>query len=254
MFFVGDYLYFSEIDDTLDMFLNSYGDVDFVIYDNINYLKTSIKHVDLLLLVNFGYHIDGSDFRNNRIKIPFDYKRELPLSLLKYKMFDTGHLDVSSGFIEYVLSYDLALEKSLVIPDGIEVVSRKGEQSGYIAERVQLGNSIKAVTIGTFTDFTKLRQITLPDSLLELEAFAFSNCNSLEELNLPNRLRKIGEHCFEGCASLTKLVIPRSVEVIGTGAFANCKSMRKLYIPSEYKSKQNSMAFYGLIDCSIIWY
>ena len=45
---------------------------------------------------------------------------------------------------------------------------------------------------------------------------------SLKEITIPDGVIEIGDGAFEGCKSLEKITIPDSVTVIGKNAFHGC--------------------------------
>ena len=72
----------------------------------------------------------------------------------------------------------------------------------------------------------------------------FSQCNSLKNINLPNGLLQIGKGCFYECYSLTELVIPNTVVTIGDHAFYNCGGLKNIVIPFSVRS-MGSEVFYS---------
>ncbi len=62
-------------------------------------------------------------------------------------------------------------------------------------ETVKIGENIKSLGLFSFSrnDF---KEITIPDTVVELEYGVFLNCQELGTVNLPDDLEKIGGHCF----------------------------------------------------------
>jgi len=75
-----------------------------------------------------------------------------------------------------------------------------------------------------FNNCTKLKTVTLPDSLTEIDEGAFTNTaiESLEHLNI----EKIGKEAFKGCTKLKRISLPK-IKTIGQEAFADCTSLLK---------------------------
>ena len=75
---------------------------------------------------------------------------------------------------------------------------------------------------------TNLTEVTLPDSVTSIGAYAWKNCTGLEKITLPAKLTKIGDSAFYGCAKLTEIVMPETVNKIGDYAFSRCSALKKI--------------------------
>jgi Leucine-rich repeat (LRR) protein len=60
-------------------------------------------------------------------------------------------------------------------------------------------------------------------------ADAFSNCEKLKNITMPNSVVSIGKNAFRQCYSLESIIIPSSVENIGSTAFCECNNLRSIY-------------------------
>ena len=81
---------------------------------------------------------------------------------------------------------------------------------------------------------TKLRSITLPNSLGIVSAKRFWYCRNLIEVNLGNAISKIDDYAFCECAALTSIVLPEALDTIGNFAFQGA-NIAEITIPSEVK-------------------
>lgn len=72
---------------------------------------------------------------------------------------------------------------------------------------------------------------------------AFSNCSSLKNIELPNSLIEIGGYAFE-YTGLTEVSLPENIETIGSGAFYYCSNLTTATIPASLKETSGSL-FYG---------
>ena len=77
----------------------------------------------------------------------------------------------------------------------------------------------------------QIKQITIPDTVTEIEYGAFSSCEQLASITLPLNLQKISDRVFARCTSLTSITIPAAVTEIGAEAFAHA-GLTSITIPS----------------------
>lgn len=106
------------------------------------------------------------------------------------------------------------------------------------------GSDFTVVSVGGFSDHTKLELISLPESLTEILFRGFYSCANLFEITLPEGLQTIGGSAFQGCSKLTEFYIPATVKNIGEAAFADCKELKNIYVAegnSKYKMLQDCL-------------
>ena len=75
-------------------------------------------------------------------------------------------------------------------------------------------------------------QITLPESLANIQAGAFINNEHLQEITLPERLQGLGSAAFENNSALESVTFKTAIETmtIGSNAFNQCPILNKVYI------------------------
>ena len=83
-----------------------------------------------------------------------------------------------------------------------------------------------------FDGCTKLKSITIPNSVTNLGGYCFWGCTSLTSITIPNSVTSLGEHCFSNCTSLTSVTIPNSVTSLGDYCFFDCTSLTSIIIPN----------------------
>lgn len=133
---------------------------------------------------------------------------------------------------------------------------------------VKLKNVSNAITIvghdnvvgiadGTFSNFTELTSVTLPDSLRYVGNSAFSNCQKLTKF-IATKVKTIGDYAFDGCKVLGNVRFiatalggtqTSNLETIGSYAFRNCSQLKNntqnnLFVPDTVK-KIGTRAFYN---------
>lgn len=79
-----------------------------------------------------------------------------------------------------------------------------------------------------FANCTKLREVSLSESIKKIGDFAFSTDTALVKINVPNGV--IGRCCFMGCNQLQEVRLGK-VSVVGESAFLDCTSLKEITIP-----------------------
>ena len=147
-----------------------------------------------------------------------------------YYTFDeaTGVLTISgTGAMKDYLQgeapwYDLRAQiKSVVIENGITIVSQYG-----------------------FHNCDALTSVTIPDSVTSFGAGAFSDCDALTSFTIPPQVKSMGQGVFTGCSNLTSVTISAGVEIIPANTFASTP-LTSITIPASVKSIQ----LYAFYDC-----
>ena len=90
-------------------------------------------------------------------------------------------------------------------------------------------------TIGenTCANLSKLKEIHIPNSVIEIGSGAFSGCTSIENIIIPNSVIEIGSGAFSRCTSLENITIPDSVSEMKGYTFNECTNLREISIPAE---------------------
>ena len=141
---------------------------------------------------------------------------------------DTGVLTISgSGNMKHYNQgeapwYDLRAQiKSVVIENGITIVSQFG-----------------------FYKCDQLTGVTIPDSVTSFGTGAFSDCDALTSFTIPPQVKSMGQGVFTGCSNLTSVTISAGVEIIPANTFASTP-LTSITIPASVKSIQ----LYAFYDC-----
>ncbi len=97
------------------------------------------------------------------------------------------------------------------------------DSSGNLTAAVLHGHL--AIRSRMFADCSSLKNITIPDSVTNIEGSTFSGCSSLTSVTIGNGVTNIESSAFSGCSSLTSVTIPDSVTSIGEYAFYACDQL-----------------------------
>ena len=76
-----------------------------------------------------------------------------------------------------------------------------------------------------FAGCTKLQEITIPEGVTAIPAYAFRGCSYLEEIKLPESVTEIGTCAFLDCGGLEKIWIDRNVTTIAGDALTGCSAL-----------------------------
>jgi hypothetical protein len=89
---------------------------------------------------------------------------------------------------------------------------------------------VTAIGSGAFYNCTALRSITLPATLISVEAAAFSNCIDLATINFPNTLIFIGTSAFAS-SGLQSVSLPPGLSALAPSTFAHCTGLKVVRLP-----------------------
>ncbi len=73
-----------------------------------------------------------------------------------------------------------------------------------------------------------IREIILPDSIMEICYCAFMECHELKTIHLPDSIQYIGPSAFYNCIKLGTITLPQMLRMILRGCFRNCISLQKV--------------------------
>lgn len=121
--------------------------------------------------------------------------------------------------------------------DGVEYYDTKDGIACVAVDRnmetADLLDGVAFIDENGFYKCTKLKMITLPDTLVEIRSHAFAECRNLMFIDLPDGVRFIGDYAFEN-AGLKILQLPGNVEKLGDYCLSRTK-ITAIEIPSVVK-------------------
>lgn len=89
----------------------------------------------------------------------------------------------------------------------------------------------------------KIKSVTIPDGVREIQGFAFALCTELESVTIPEGVTSIGQNAFFSTPKLKTVKLPESLQYIEINAF-NASGLTKITIPKKV-SHIGAMAFSG---------
>ncbi|WP_405343408.1 leucine-rich repeat protein [Ruminococcus sp.] len=83
---------------------------------------------------------------------------------------------------------------------------------------IEIPDTIKRIASHAFVS-SKIKSVTLPESVYAIDAYAFADCTGLETVQTAEGLVTVGDGAFRGCKSLSRFKTPGSLSYIGQYAF-----------------------------------
>ncbi|MCR5292783.1 MAG: leucine-rich repeat protein [Eubacterium sp.] len=131
--------------------------------------------------------------------------------------------------------------RSVYIPKGIEKVGHdtfgllSGNHRAVFSNcenlsEISFAEDIKVIPGNLFRDCNGLKEVTLPDTLIEIGTDAFKD-SSVEKVNFNNSLETIKGSAFANCTNLKEAIFNKNLKTINGNAFEGCTSLEKVFIP-----------------------
>lgn len=142
----------------------------------------------------------------------------------------------------YILAEVCEEIREINIPSSVKVIE-EGAFSRPSIVSVTLHEGLEFIQAEVFAD-SSIREIDIPDSVVEIGNNAFCCCTKLRDVKLSENLEEIRPYTFNRCIDLEEIIIPGSVEIIGNAAFSNCDNLKKVTLSRGLKEIQGD-AFVG---------
>lgn len=164
------------------------------------------------------------DYQFNEIteKIIDDYNKQLEDPHRYFKINGNTLMGVNSTEIRSI--------DNLFIPDGIIQIAKKAFFEEMFT-RIQLPDTILNIEAFAFANCRNLQEIYIPDSVNYIGSYAFSECFNLTHIKLPNNINSLSEMTFFGCHNLKNIVLPDSIKLIDRYVFSDCYNLTNIYLP-----------------------
>ena len=147
----------------------------------------------------------------------------MAVSYTNAQSFAVGSLRYTIGGDSVTVKADTKADESIIIPDSVEY----GE--GETAKRY----AVKGIAASGFFGCTKLRSITLPQTITDIGRAAFWNCKSLEALDIPEAVTAINPAVFAMCSSLKRISAGKRLKSIEPGSFMSCTALDNIEISED---------------------
>ncbi len=134
--------------------------------------------------------------------------------------FVVGSLRYTVGGDSVTVKANTKTDESIAIPDSVEY--GEGEDSKKYA--------VKGIAASGFFGCTKLKSITLPQTITDIGRAAFWNCKSLEALDIPEAVTAINPSLFSMCSSLKRISTGKLLKSIDPASFMGCTALDNIEI------------------------
>lgn len=121
--------------------------------------------------------------------------------------------------------------QSVEIENGVTTISPWAFYDCSKLKSVTLPQSINEIGYRSFSYCENLRRISIPDGITKINGNTFEKCTGLRSVYLPNSVTEIDDHAFSYCSNLTSITLPEGLTKIGYAAFDSCSKLRTLHIP-----------------------
>lgn len=102
----------------------------------------------------------------------------------------------------------------------------------HLAKKLVVNEGVTNIGSFAFYGFNVLESVTLPKSVVSIDASAFRDCTALNEVNLSEGLRVINEYAFQGTA-ITTLALPATLMGFDPQCVMYCKNLQSVTAADE---------------------
>ena len=147
-------------------------------------------------------------------------------------------LTINGGNMTHPFGWDFMIQnrKSLKNIDfgATESIAEEAFNNFYNLESLVLPSHLETVPYMAMAECVKLKSISIPATVVEIEDRAFENCRMLSSVAFAENgaLTRIGNWAFYNNHELTNLVIPEGVTEVGHAAFYGCTYLKEMTLPS----------------------
>lgn len=123
----------------------------------------------------------------------------------------------------------------IIIPPEITIIQSSTFMDCRLLETVKYAHEnnvedstnekITIIEDNAFASCYKLKNFTIPKSILEIGQCAFENCNTLSVMFLPKNEITIHSYAFSKCTNMTAIHVPNEVKCIENFAFTQCNNL-----------------------------
>ena len=141
---------------------------------------------------------------------------------------DVNHLRNLSLYASWVEGTE-GLMFSTYYTNYVSVTGYNGNADNVVIPKTYRGIPVKIIEDRAFSFQTRIKSVTIPDSVTSIGSYAFRDCTGLTSVTIPNNVTSIDDSAFYGCTGLTSVTIGNSVTRIGSDAFYGCTNLFEVF-------------------------
>ena len=218
---------------------------------------------DLELIENedkTGYLINKYNKFDNYIRLPKMYNDKPIVGIVAYAFYSSSFEEIyipdtyvdfdNSAFYSVFSSQQYFIDESHSTMKSIDGVIYSKDGSELIAYPIGRKNDYsvvegtKVIKKGAFMT-SNVINVSLPNSIEEIQESAFESCKRLRSINIPSNVKVIKESTFDTCSQLKNVSFSEGLEKIEYRAFWQCTNINTLNLPSSLREISES-GFEGL--------
>ena len=141
-------------------------------------------------------------------------------------------LDKNNSYKTHKGVFEGSKVKTVVMTE-ISIIGANAFKDCEELTEVIVSDKLRTIYYGAFENCKKLERLDLSEtSVVRINEWTFRGCVSLKQLELPDGLLEILRDAFYDCEALEEMHLPESLILIEDNAFINCTSLKRINIPA----------------------
>ncbi|MCR5822179.1 MAG: leucine-rich repeat protein, partial [Bacteroidales bacterium] len=162
---------------------------------------------------------------------------------IKYMYYNAGRYNSAlfgSGNTSPFYNTSTTLFNRLDVGDSVRAIPENAFMNRTGLQSVLFSNSVTSIGNNAFRGCSGIVQLVIPDGITHLGDYAFFGCSGIDSLHISNGIDTISSNTFSGCSGISRLTIPNGVVVIGDNAFYGCAGIETLSLGEDVMTIGNN--------------